>query len=51
MVKTAGDDVLDSLFSALSDRTRRHVLQELEGGERGVSELAAEHQMSLPGFL
>ncbi len=51
MVKTVSDDVLDSLFGALADRTRRQVLQELESGERGVSELAAEHEMSLPGFM
>src|SRR3954469_17522293 len=50
MVKYS-DEVLDSLFGALSDRTRRQVLQELESGERGVSELAAEHEMSLPGFM
>ena len=50
MVKYS-DDVLDDLFRALSDRTRRHVLQELAGGDRAVSDLAAEHQMSLPGFL
>src|SRR2546421_9056638 len=50
MVKYS-DDVLDDLFGALSDRTRRQVLQELEGGERAVSELAAEHEMSLPGFM
>src|SRR3954469_19580417 len=50
MVKYS-DEVLDNLFGALADRTRRHVLEELEGGERGVSELAAEHEMSLPGFM
>jgi DNA-binding transcriptional ArsR family regulator len=51
MVKYS-DDELDTLFAALSDRTRRHVLQSLaEGGDRGVTELAAEHEMSLPGFM
>ena len=43
---------LDAIFAALSDRTRRRVLGELsEGGGRAVSELAAAHDMSLPGFL
>jgi DNA-binding transcriptional ArsR family regulator len=51
MVKYS-DNELDTLFGALSDRTRRHVLDELaEGGERGVTELATAHQMSLPGFM
>ncbi|OGA68377.1 MAG: transcriptional regulator [Betaproteobacteria bacterium RIFCSPLOWO2_12_FULL_65_14] len=50
MVKYA-DEVLDSVFAALSDRTRRHVLESLARGEHGVSELAAEHEMSLPGFM
>src|SRR5262245_7063941 len=50
MVKYS-DDELDELFGALSDRTRRHVLQELAEGDRAVSELAAEHNMSLPGFM
>jgi DNA-binding transcriptional ArsR family regulator len=43
---------LDSIFAALADRTRRHVLAELsQGGRRPVSELAAAHDMSLPGFM
>ena len=50
MVKYS-DDELDTVFAALSDRTRRHVLEALAGGERSVTELAAEHQMSLPGFM
>src|SRR5262252_8542541 len=50
MVKYS-DDELDTVFAALSDRTRRHVLEALSGGERSVTELAAEHQMSLPGFM
>src|SRR5688572_8855011 len=50
MVKYSDDD-LDSVFAALSDRTRRHVLQSLAGGDRQVSELANEHEMSLPGFM
>ena len=50
MVKYSDDD-LDTLFAALSDRTRRHVLQSLAEGDRPVSELANEHRMSLPGFM
>ncbi len=42
---------LDAIFAALSDRTRRQVLAELSAGGRAVSELAAAHDMSLPGFL
>src|SRR2546428_12370405 len=50
MVKYS-DDELDTVFAALSDRTRRRVLQSLAEGDRPVSELAHAHQMSLPGFL
>jgi len=45
------DDALDTVFSALADRTRRGVLAALAEGERPVTELAAAHAMSLPGFL
>src|SRR4029079_17633680 len=50
MVKYS-DDELDTVFAALSDRTRRHVLQSLAGGDRQVTELAQKHDMSLPGFM
>ena len=50
MVKYS-DDELDTVFAALSDRTRRHVLEALSGGERSVTELAAAHEMTLPGFM
>ncbi|HEY2338018.1 MAG TPA: metalloregulator ArsR/SmtB family transcription factor [Burkholderiales bacterium] len=50
MVKCS-DDKLDTVFAALSDRTRRHVLQSLAGGDRQVTELARKHEMSLPGFM
>ena len=50
MVKYS-DDELDTVFAALSDRTRRHVLQSLAAGEQQVTELANEHEMSLPGFM
>ena len=42
---------LDRVFSALADPTRRGVLESLSGGSLGVSELAAPHGMSLPGFM
>jgi DNA-binding transcriptional ArsR family regulator len=50
MVKYS-DDELDTVFAALSDRTRRHVLQSLAEGDQAVSELANAHRMSLPGFM
>jgi DNA-binding transcriptional ArsR family regulator len=37
---------LDSVFHALSDRTRRAMLHSLAGGEHNISELAAPHRMS-----
>lgn len=43
--------VLDQVFWALSDTTRRDVLQQLGRGGATVSELAAPHGMSLPGFM
>jgi DNA-binding transcriptional ArsR family regulator len=39
------------VFAALADPTRRAVLNTLAGGSVAVSELAAPHGMSLPGFL
>ena len=45
------DDQLDTLFAALADPTRRRILESLSGGELAVSELAAPHEMSLPGFM
>ena len=50
MVKFS-DDVLDAVFAALSDPTRRQVLEALDGGSRSVTELAQSHGMSLPGFM
>ena len=50
MVKYA-DDELSEVFAALADPTRRAVLESLAGGTQGVSELAAPHGMSLPGFM
>jgi DNA-binding transcriptional ArsR family regulator len=45
------DTVLDRVFAALSDPTRRHVLETLGQGNLAVSELAQPHGMSLPGFM
>jgi DNA-binding transcriptional ArsR family regulator len=38
---------LDSVFHALGDATRRHMLRELAGGERTVSQLAEPFSISL----
>jgi DNA-binding transcriptional ArsR family regulator len=45
------DPVLDRIFAALADPTRRAVLERLDGGSLPVTELAAPHGMSLPGFM
>jgi len=46
------DARLDLVFAALSDATRRRVLEQLDsGGGASVSELAEPHGMSLPGFM
>jgi len=45
------EDQLDTVFAALADPTRRGILNSLSGGDLAVSELAAPHDMSLPGFL
>ena len=45
------ESVLDRVFSALADPTRRGVLEALAGGSCAVSELAAPSGMTLPGFL
>ena len=45
------ESVLNDVFSALADPTRRSVLESLAGGSLGVSELAAPSGMSLPGFM
>ena len=40
-------ETLDATFAALSDPTRRAILERLAEGERSVSELAAPFDMSL----
>ena len=48
MVNSA--DILDRTFGALSDRTRRAILQRLAQGEATVGELAAPFDMSMPAI-
>jgi DNA-binding transcriptional ArsR family regulator len=43
--------LLDQVFGALSDATRRGVVERLAAGPSTVSELAAPSGMSLPGFM
>jgi DNA-binding transcriptional ArsR family regulator len=44
-------ETLDLVFSALSDATRREIVERLVNGPASVSELAEPHGMSLPGFM
>jgi DNA-binding transcriptional ArsR family regulator len=48
MVQSA---VADDVFYALSNATRRHVLEQLSVGPATVSELAAPFDMKLPSFV
>ena len=43
--------VADDVFSALSNATRRKVLEQLSDGPASVSELAAPFEMALPSFV
>jgi DNA-binding transcriptional ArsR family regulator len=43
--------VLDRVFWALSDSTRRDVIERLIRGPESVSDLAQPYGMSLPGFM
>jgi DNA-binding transcriptional ArsR family regulator len=43
--------VADDVFYALSNSTRRKVLEKLSGGPATVSELAAPFDMKLPSFV
>jgi DNA-binding transcriptional ArsR family regulator len=43
--------VVDDVFSALSNSTRRKVLEQLSVGPATVSELAAPFDMKLPSFV
>ncbi|MEL6913973.1 MAG: metalloregulator ArsR/SmtB family transcription factor [Pseudomonadota bacterium] len=42
---------LDTFFSALSDPTRRAVIERLTEGPAPVSELHAPHDIALPSFM
>ena len=42
---------LDDFFSALSDPTRRAVLEQLSAGPRTVSQLAEPFDIALPSFM
>jgi DNA-binding transcriptional ArsR family regulator len=42
---------IDGVFRALSDPTRRHVLERLSSSPASVSELAAPFDMALPSFV
>lgn len=44
-------DHLNQFFAALSDPTRRAVIERLAGGPASVSDLAAPHAMALPTFM
>ncbi len=46
---TSTDERLDLVFSALADRTRRQLLGQLASAPASITELAAPHDMSLPG--
>ncbi len=41
---------LDSAFSALSDRTRRRILERLGAGEASITDLAEKFEMTLTGI-
>lgn len=43
-------DTLNSIFSALSDPTRRAIITRLAGGEQTVTEIADPFRMSLPAI-
>lgn len=51
MVKSLPATTLNAVFAALSDSTRRAVLESLSEGTLTVTELAQPHDMSLPGFM
>ncbi|HEY2286135.1 MAG TPA: metalloregulator ArsR/SmtB family transcription factor [Streptosporangiaceae bacterium] len=51
MLMTAtADERLDLVFGALADRTRRQLLAQLTRAPASITELAAPHDMSLPGI-
>jgi len=44
-------DVIDGIFRALADPTRRDVVERLTAKQASMSELAAPYRMALPSFL
>jgi DNA-binding transcriptional ArsR family regulator len=44
-------DPLNAFFFAISDPTRRAIVEQLAAGEASVSTLAAPHKMALPTFM
>jgi DNA-binding transcriptional ArsR family regulator len=44
----ASHPLLDLIFAALADATRRAIIEQLRKGEATVTEVAAPHDMSLP---
>ena len=43
------EHVLDRVFNALSDPTRRSIITQLTKGEATMTEIASQYEMSLPG--
>ena len=43
--------MVDGIFRALSDPTRRNVIERLSSRRASVSELAAPYEMALPSFM
>jgi DNA-binding transcriptional ArsR family regulator len=50
MIAVLDDDRLDQTFAALSNSTRRKMLQRLSKGAATVSELAVPFEMSMPAI-
>lgn len=48
---TVGPAAVDAIFRALSDPTRRRVVERLSSRRASVSELAAPFEMALPSFM
>lgn len=49
--QAANPVIVDQIFRALSDPTRRNVLERLTARPASVSELAAPYAMALPSFV
>ena len=48
---TPSPAIVDAVFRALSDPTRRKVIESLSARPASVSELAGAHRMALPSFV